>query len=147
MRAFSRADNVCALLLVIFLFFPWIDIGGIVSAAGYQLPAAARQMAATLGQTGQPVQGSAQLYLFYLIYLIPAFALATLALNASDFDSKLTSLLAGALPLVLLAIAWAKIGNDLFRILGIGAWLSLIAGLALIVVALRSPSAPAAPAV
>ena len=141
MRAFSRADNVCALLLVVFLFFPWIDIGGIVSAAGYQLPGAVRQMAGTLGQAGQPVQVNAQLYLFYLIYLIPAFALATLALNASGFNAKLTSLLAGALPLVLLAIAWAKAGNDLFRILGVGAWLTLIAGLALIVVALRSPPA------
>ena len=138
MRAFSRADNVCALLLVIFLFFPWLDLGGIISAAGYQVPSAARRMAGMLGQAGQ---GSAQLYLFYLIYLIPAFALATLALNASGFNSRLTSLLAGAMPLVLLAIAWAKAGNDLFRILGVGAWLSLIAGLALIVIALRSPPA------
>jgi len=37
MKFMSKAENLCAVGLIVFFFFPWISIGGFISFAGYEI--------------------------------------------------------------------------------------------------------------
>ena len=52
MKIFERLDCICAAGLIVFFFFPWVTIGGVISVPGYKIPEIAggvKQMAYALG--------------------------------------------------------------------------------------------------
>ena len=128
----SKAENICALGLIIFFFFPWISIGGFISFAGYEIPDIAKglgQFAALGSRTGKV---DPQIYLYYLLYLIPIFSVLTIIFGMTDKTTKITGLIAGTTPIAALIYALSQIGSDTFEGMAIGAWLTLLTAIAML---------------
>ena len=70
-----------------------------------------------------------------IIYLIPIVAAICAIIDLTNAKKRpiLLYVLAGALPFVALFFALSDSGTDLFRVLSIGAWLTLIAAIGSIV--------------
>jgi hypothetical protein len=132
MKFMSKAENLCAVGLIVFFFFPWISIGGFISIAGYEIPDIAKglgQLAAMGSKTGKV---DPQVYLYYLIYLIPIFSVLTIILGIADKSTKATGLIAGAVPIAALIYALSQTGSDTFEGMAIGAWLTLLTAIAML---------------
>ena len=38
MLDFKKIENICAIVLIVAFFLPWVSFGGMLSFAGYQIP-------------------------------------------------------------------------------------------------------------
>ena len=102
--------------MIIFFFMPWAQLLGI-SVSGYDLQ--------KLGSYGN------------LVWLIPVCSGITIAVGFYGKRQRELAQLTGALPILGLVYALVKVGPDLFHVLGIGAYLTLITALALLAVVPR----------
>jgi hypothetical protein len=68
MKFISKAENLCAIGLVVFFFFPWINVGGFISVAGYEIPDVAKGLAQLAAMGSETGKVDIQVYLYYLIY-------------------------------------------------------------------------------
>ena len=133
MKFMSKAENLCAVGLIVFFFLPWISIGGFISFAGYEIPNTAKglgQFAAAMGSRTGKVDP--QVYLYYLIYLMPIFSVLTIIFGMAGISTKATGLIAGAVPIVALIYALSQRGLDTFEVMAIGAWLTLLTAIAML---------------
>lgn len=132
MKFMSKAENLCAIGLIVFFFFPWVSIGGFISISGYEIPDIAKgfgQLAALGSQTGKT---DPRIYLFYLIYLIPIFSVLTLIFGLTNNNTKFTAFVSGIVPIAALFYALSQAGMDIFEGMAIGAWLTLLVAIAMI---------------
>jgi len=106
---------LCALGLLICFFLPWINF--IVAISGLDLAK----------------QGDRHL----LFWLIPAFSALTLFAVFTKRSPKIIAQLTGALPFVALVYGYIKVGKDLFQMLMVGSYLSLVLGLVLFILPRR----------
>jgi branched-chain amino acid transport system permease protein len=114
----KRPEVIIAGGLVVFFFLPWAQLFGF-GVSGYNL--------GQLGSYGN------------LAWLILVGGIATIAAIVLEADEALARMVAGVtgfLPWAGLLYGLSKVGTDLFQILSIGAYLTLLAGLALFWVAL-----------
>lgn len=118
----SPATLGCA-AMILFFFMPWAQLLGF-SASGYDLQ--------KLGSYGN------------LAWLIPVFSGITIVVGFYGKRQKELAQLTGALPLLGLVYALVKVGPDVFHVLAIGAYLTLITAVALLSVVPRMTSIPAA---
>ncbi len=138
MKFFSKIENFCAIGLLVFFFFPWLKIGDIVSVSltGYQIPDIAEHIAKGIGQFKGLLGGSGstdpRAFWYYLIYLIPVFSVVTIILGIMGKNIKATGFLAGAVPIGWFIYALIKMGADLFKIMTIGAYLTLLCAIIMI---------------
>jgi hypothetical protein len=102
--------------MILFFFMPWAQLLGF-NASGYDLQ--------KLGSYGN------------LAWLIPVFSGITIAAGFYGKRQKELGLLTGVLPLLGLVYALVKVGPVLFDVLAIGAYLTLITGIALVSVVPR----------
>ena len=99
---FKRIENICAIVLVVAFFLPWVSFGGMFSVAGYELPNAAEginAMAAAFSESGEVDTN----YGIYLVYLVPLLAVGVLATDYLKSDEKVAhyvAIAAGVLPLL-----------------------------------------------
>ena len=99
---FKKIENICAIVLVVAFFLPWVSFGGMFSFAGYQLPNAAEginAMAAAFSESGEVDTN----YGIYLVYLVPLLAVGVLATDYLKSDEKVAhyvAIAAGVLPLL-----------------------------------------------
>lgn len=113
----AKAISLCAATLFVgFFFLPWIR--GREWVSGYQM---------------QQLGGSLR-----WLWLIPIFSGLTLLAVMTKRCQKIASRLTGALPFIALAYWLNQLGIELLRILNVGVWLSLISGLALLILSHRS---------
>ena len=112
----QKISGILGVVLVVSFFLPWMSMGPISAS-------------------GQAVVGLASMVnaLAYAFYLIP---LAGAALAFLEFSGKGTAeqqkqaeLAAGAVTLLSLAYCLVEVGGDLFSGLGIGAYLTILAGI------------------
>jgi hypothetical protein len=115
-KQIPTAIALCALAMIGCFFLPWLNVFLGQAASGYQL----QQLPSDEAK---------------LIWAIPAGGLLALLAAAANLKQGIatTSKLAGALPFLALLYYGVKIGQDLFQNLQIGAYLTLILGLALFV--------------
>ncbi len=98
---FKRIENICAIVLVVAFFLPWISFGGMFSVAGYELPNAAEginAMAAAFSESEPDTN-----YVVYLVYLVPLLAVGVLATDYLKSDEKVAhyvAIAAGAFPIL-----------------------------------------------
>lgn len=71
-------------------------------------------------------------------WTVPLGAGATLLLGYYRANQRPVAFIAGLLPLIGLVYALIKVGEDIFHIISIGAYITLIAGFVLLVYATRS---------
>jgi len=118
MNSLQKIEVICAIGLFISFFLPWGKLFSF-TGSGYDL-------AANFG-------GEAK-----FAWLIPLSSIVVIVVafyehgtNTNDFG-KTYSIIAGALPFIGLLYGLFQIGKDLFEVLAIGAYLSLMIGLILI---------------
>lgn len=106
-----KVISLCAAVLLMSFFLPWIRDREWVS--GFHL----QQLGGTLRW----------------LWLIPTFSGLTLLAVRTKRYQRIVSWFTGALPFCALAYWLNQLGSDLLRHLSVGAWLSLICGLALLI--------------
>lgn len=107
----GQPQNLCAVGIIVCFFLPWAQLF-MLNASGFQLQ--------QLGSYGT------------LAWVIPLLAAATLIAAFNGSANKALPLATGCAPFLGLAYALAKAGGDLFHVLAIGAYLTLLAGAGLI---------------
>ena len=142
-RPWHRVEFWSCIGLVLFFFLPWVSLGGLINLTGYQVGDMMRQASSarpTLYHiNNSPLQNAmrenSQTIGAVIIYLIPIVAAICAIIDLTNAKKRpiLLYVLAGALPFVALFFALSDSGTDLFRVLSIGAWLTLIAAIGSIV--------------
>ncbi len=118
MKSFQKIEVFCAIGLFISFFLPWAKLF-FFTGSGYDL-------ATNLGDEAK------------FAWLIPLSSIVVIVVvfyesnTNTDNLSKISSIIAGAFPFIGLFYVLSQIGKDIFEILAIGAYLSLIIGLILI---------------
>ena len=121
MKLFQKAENICAIGLIVFFFFPWLQMFGF-GLSGFGLA----QLSSYAG----------------LAWLIPVFSAITIGAGLAGKSQRAVGLITGALPITYLLYGLNEMGADIFHTLGIGAYLTLIAGIVLILSSLGAIRIP-----
>lgn len=143
----KKLEVQCAIVLLIAFFLPWVSFGGIINVSGYNLTRAVDAleslagMAQSLGADGAQAELPAKIKLLYLVYLVPVAAAAVLYLDFNGKSTKIASLIGGALPVLGFAYGFVESGVEMFDFLAIGAVLTGLAGVGLLVAGIRAPAA------
>ena len=119
----QRLEQLFSGLLVLSFFLPWFDAGLFtISAMNYPgFVSGVAQMAGT---------SSGQAAFFYVLYLIPVLAVAVVLFGFQGKDTKILSLVLGALSIVL--------GGYFMRTgFAFGTFIAILAGLGIVVTGLR----------
>jgi hypothetical protein len=151
MKILTKGENLCAVGLVLAFLLPWVSIGGFFTIAGYKIPDIVRALSglgsALQGMMGQPGEATASTpawaYLLYLLYLIPLLAILFLVRASNDQPRKGIGIVASLLPLATFAFVIIKGGTDVFKGLGIGAYLTIACAIGLLVFSLKPSEAAA----
>jgi len=106
--------GLCSLALIACFFLPWIRLF-LITPSGYQL---------------QQIPNSE----IKLLWLIPGAALFALLATVTKKGVSTTSQLAGVMPFVGLVYSRYKLGEGLFELLQVGAYLALFLGVVLFVI-------------
>ena len=113
---FKKIENLSAILMVVSFFMPWLSLGMLGSATGFQV--------ASIGGAGT------------LLFVIPLLAIVVLAndvLNFLDVDkSKYLAYLTAVVPLIYIIYRLIKAGSSFFELASIGIYLTLIASVLMI---------------
>ena len=102
MLDFKKIENICAIVLIVAFFLPWVSFGGMFSFAGYQIPNAlegANQLLAIGSESGE-VASNPEIYLVYLVPLLAVGVLATDYLKSDKKVAHYVAIAAGVLPLL-----------------------------------------------
>lgn len=121
MKFFERAENIFAGILIVSFFLPWGQVFGF-GLSGYGLT--------KLGSYGS------------LAWLIPLFSTLVIIIGLNEGDQKLLAMATGSLPWIGLVYGLAKAGDDLFHVLAIGAYLTLLSATGLILSAVGVIAVP-----
>tara|TARA_B100000282_G_C31715891_1_gene483508 strand:- start:585 stop:965 length:381 start_codon:yes stop_codon:yes gene_type:complete len=113
---FKKIENLSAILMVVSFFMPWLSLGMLGSATGFQV--------ASIGGAGT------------LLFVIPLLAIVVLAndvLSFLDVDkSKYLAYLTAVVPLIYIIYRLIKAGSGFFELASIGIYLTLIASVLMI---------------
>ena len=124
MKILQKIEVILAIALLIAFFLPWAKVL-FFTGSGYDI--------------GVQLSGEAK-----FVWTIPGAAIAIIALAFYIVNTKVMSVIAGILPFVVVGRAYSELGKDLFQVLAIGAYISLIVGALLILFGIgviKSPSA------
>jgi hypothetical protein len=121
-----------AAALVVLFFVPWFIADGLLASSGAGLVAWTEGFLAE--QPGNAFRGA--LLVPYLTLLIPAGALVVLALALRRRPHRVLAIGTALVAPLLLAYAWVRDGGTIFKVLDVGAYLTLVASIGLLVVAL-----------
>lgn len=115
----------CAAIIVISFFLPWAALFG-ATFSGYKI--------VTIGGD--------ILFLYPIVIVILSIVtiLVELVYPPASYTQRysLVAVLAGISPFIALLYGFSKIGDDIFRILSIGSYLTLISGVVLIIVGIKA---------
>ena len=113
---FKKIENLSAILMVVSFFMPWLSLGMLGSATGFNV--------ASMGGAGT------------LLFVIPLLAIVVLAndvLSFLDVDkSKYLAYLTAVVPLIYIIYRLIKAGSSFFELASIGIYLTLIASVLMI---------------
>ena len=95
----KKIENICAIIIIVAFFLPWVSLG-IISFSGYDLPnlaSLASSFDAAFSENGES-SGSANS--LYAVYLIPLLSISILFMEYLGKESKKLCLTAGTLNVV-----------------------------------------------
>ena len=128
---FKKIENICAIVMLVAFFLPWVSGGGIFSFAGYQLPNAAEMLTNLSAAFNESGQGDTY-YAVYLVYLVPLLAIGVLATDYLKSEEKIAhyvAIAAGALPV--LGFLYMVIDNGM-QGMAIGIYLTVLASIVML---------------
>ena len=137
---FKKIENICAIVLLVAFFLPWVSVPIIGSYAGYQIPGAVTsflEMSAGLANfsfdDSNPEPAAVDVpFQVYLVYLIPLVAIAVLVADYLKTDEKTTriiSIVAGVIPVSGFIYGVTQID---FSALALGAFLIFLSGVGIL---------------
>ena len=133
-----RPEFWCAIVILGAFFLPWLELGPIISVAGYQLPKAAR-FASELGKAfgdGKSASTGDSINWMYLVYLVPLASVVAIVEMALGRLATASAVLAATIALAEIAF-WAtshpdKVGDTV----GVGVLFSVVASLTMLILVL-----------
>ena len=132
---FKKLENICASVIVLAFFLPWVDFG-FFSASGYSLP----NLANSMSQLGQAFSNNSEAastnYFVYIVYLAPLLGALVLLFGYLNKPIKNICIAAGTINLGgflyhLVIESEGKVG-----IYGVGIWLTVLASIVMVLSAL-----------
>lgn len=146
MKPTLNTESLCAIGLIIGFFLPWATVDGLfpVSVAGYEIPDIAKKTGQFMTMASR---SGNQAYLLNLLYLIPATSALTIFLNMQGKDTRLSSAVAGGIPIVGFLYGLLKVGGiprETLSFLDFGAWLTLVAAVVMLLAVMGAFDAPPA---
>lgn len=126
MNAVQKPENWCAVAMIGFFFLPWAQLGGL-NGSGYDI-----------SKFGSYANWA---------WAVPVAAGLTVALSFVVNNAKPIAIITGILPFIGLAYGLLKVGKDIFHVLAIGVYLTLVTGFLMILFSsgvLGSKTAPIA---
>jgi predicted Zn finger-like uncharacterized protein len=132
-----KVENICAICLFIFFFFSWVKIAGLISVSGYGIPDGMKAIAHLGAAFSDQKRVDPSVHLYYLLYLIPIFSIVTIVFSITGKDAKVPGFIAAVLPIVFFLVAVFKVGTEIFDVLAIGFYLTIITSLVMIFYLIR----------
>ena len=135
---YKKSENIFAIAMLIAFFLPWINLGGLYTFAGYDIPNVLELGTAFVNAIQEPGEKGLDVpFYYYLVYLIPLLTIGIIILDYKGIETELVSIFAGALPILTLIYFIVDKGFDVFKVMGIGAYITIIASIGLILGALN----------
>lgn len=139
---FKEPEFLLATLLLVSFFLPWISVGNqflSISVAGYKIPQILNTMGGVASVFSAPEGSGLGIRVLtaisYGLYLIPISCLTTMVRQYKGLKSHISSLVAALLLIVTFGAAVFLIGlSAVVSGMGIGAWLSLIGTVGIVIV-------------
>lgn len=144
MRFMERAENWFAAALIIFFFLPWFGAGPF-SVSGYTLTTIPSVLNAASSSSG--VRTDSSIGLLYIVWLVPILSIITLALGLTGRSPRAMAIVTGVVTLLMFLFVFIAGGGDVFKVLGIGSYLTILAAIGLILAAIGVIKAPARPVI
>ena len=113
----KKLENICAVILVIAFFLPWVNLG-FISLSGFNV--------AGIGGAS------------FLLWVIPLLSIGVLVSEFMDLDEKISTYIAyasGAVPLIYVLSRLISSGGEFFEAAGIGIYLTLVASVGMLLAA------------
>tara|TARA_B100001113_G_scaffold193039_1_gene158278 strand:- start:1627 stop:2058 length:432 start_codon:yes stop_codon:yes gene_type:complete len=127
MEAFKKLQNICAALIIIAFFLPWVSFGGFFSFSGYDIPGAAK-MAGEFGAAMSGGSASSGVNVLYAVYVVPLLAAGILLMEYLGKNSKVLCVASGTFNIIGLIVVVIKIEGQI-GFLSIGIWITAIASI------------------
>ncbi len=132
MLNFKKIENICAIVLLVAFFLPWVSFFG-MSASGYSIPG----IVSGLNQWGSSLSGEAasvpwQVYLVYLVPLTAIGVLVTDFLKTDEMIARIVAILAGVIPIAGVIYMLIESGGEVFNYLSLGAYLTILAAIGML---------------
>jgi len=130
----KKIENICAIIIIVAFFLPWVSLG-FISFSGYDLPNLAsfvNSFDAAFSENGES-SGSANS--LYAVYLIPLLSISILFMEYLGKESKKLCLTAGTLNVVgFLYVLIFETEGDI-GMMGIGIWITVLASIVMLLAA------------
>jgi len=130
----KKIENICAIIIIVAFFLPWVSLG-FISFSGYDLPNLAsfvNSFDAAFSENGES-SGSANS--LYAVYLIPLLSISILFMEYLGKESKKLCLTAGTLNVVgFLYVLIFETEGDI-GMMGIGIWITVLASVVMLLAA------------
>lgn len=117
--------TICSAIIVVAFFFPWVKYG--VTYSGYEIPGIARVAAKATSFKSWTGRFDINVYLVYLLYIVPIGAAAVLVLGYLRKPVRIPAMVVAAVPLVGVVYGLIRVGFEIFSYIGIGGWLTIVA--------------------
>ena len=126
MLDFKKVENICAIVMLVAFFMPWVSFMG-ASVAGYSIVGTLNNLLAFGGES-VPWQ-------VYLIFLIPLAAVGVLVTDFLKTDEKIArivAIVAGVIPVAGIIYVLIQSEGEGFKVLAMVAYLTVIAAIVML---------------
>jgi hypothetical protein len=128
---FKKLENICAGVIIVAFFLPWLSIGGFMSFSGYDLPGLAN-LANEFGAAMSDGEGSSSgANWLYVVYLVPLMAVGILLAEYLGHNNKSICIASGAFNIIGFIVAVSKAEGEV-GMFGIGLWITTLASIVII---------------
>jgi len=132
--------TISAAIIVVAFFLPWVKFGG--SYAGYEIPDIARVVGKATSLKAWTGKFDINVYLVYVLWLVPICAAAVLVMKVMGKDASLVAWFPAVVPIAGFLYGLVRAGMDIFSYIALGGWLTIIAGLVMLLALLNIPKLP-----
>jgi hypothetical protein len=127
--------TIGAAVIIVAFFLPWIKLGG--SFAGYEIPDIAHAAGKATSLKSWTGKFDINVYLVYSLFLVPISAAAIIAFGAMGKDRTIPAWIAAVMPTAGFVYGFIRLQFDLFPRLGVGGWLTVAAGVLILLALLN----------
>lgn len=136
MRVKDQANltTIMAIVMLVCFMLPWLKVGVIPALPldGYQIPNAAQKAGVVFSWETYKGGTNFKAYLAYILYLIPIMSALIIVQQIRDRSVTLLAIICGVIPWLIAIQVMLKNGSGAFDRYQIGLYLSLAAGLLMI---------------